>query len=97
MNPFPLLLPPVPYRRLSWLAFLPGEREGIKKRTSMTRKQIKQRLEQIRTELRAERISYGELYELEALSKHIAPGDVELAEAAGIPEAEFRKRSKGHP
>jgi hypothetical protein len=36
--------------------------------------------------LRAERISYGEIAELADLAEHIAPGDVELLEAAGIPE-----------
>jgi len=45
--------------------------------------QIKQRLEYLRAELRAERISYGELAEL---APHIEPGDVELLEAAGVPE-----------
>lgn len=40
----------------------------------------------MRGELRAERISTGELLELQSLAAHIAPGDVELLEAAGIPE-----------
>lgn len=44
------------------------------------------RLEEIRTELRAERISYGELAELQNLVPYIAPGDLELLEAAGVPE-----------
>ena len=48
--------------------------------------QIKQRLEYLRGELRAERISYGELVELQSLIPHIEPGDVELLEAAGVPE-----------
>ena len=47
---------------------------------------IKQRLEYLRGELRAERISWGELAELESLAEHIEPGDVELLEAAGVPE-----------
>jgi len=51
-------------------------------------KQIKARLEYLRTELRNGRISYGELAELEALAKYIEPGDVELLEAAGVPEFE---------
>jgi hypothetical protein len=46
------------------------------------------RLEYLRGELRAERISYGELVELQGLAEHIDPGDVELREAAGIPEGE---------
>ena len=44
---------------------------------------IPARLEYLRGELRAERISYGELSELQSLSAHIDPGDVELLEAAG--------------
>ena len=48
----------------------------------------KKRLEYLRRELRAERISYGELAELADLKDHIAPGDVELLEAAGVPEFE---------
>ena len=47
---------------------------------------ILQRLEYLRGELRAERISTGELLELQSLASHIAPGDVELLEAAGVPE-----------
>jgi hypothetical protein len=48
----------------------------------------KERLEELRAELRAERISYGELAELQDLAEHIEPGDVELLEAAGVPEFE---------
>lgn len=44
------------------------------------------RLEALRVELRAERISYGELAELQSLAEFIAPDDVELLEAAGVPE-----------
>ncbi len=47
------------------------------------------RLEYLRGELRAERISYGELAELQGLAAHIEPGDVELLEAAGVPEFEY--------
>lgn len=47
---------------------------------------ISERLEHLRGELRAQRISYGELFELQSLAEHIAPGDVELLEAAGVPE-----------
>jgi hypothetical protein len=52
---------------------------------------IKQRLEYLRKELRDERISYGELAELQSLSAHIDSTDVELLEAAGIPENEDDK------
>lgn len=47
---------------------------------------IKERLEYLRGELRAERISLGELVELQGLAEHIEEGDVELLEAAGVPE-----------
>ena len=47
---------------------------------------LTERLEYLRGELRAERISYGELAELQSLSEHIDPEDVELLEAAGVPE-----------
>ena len=47
---------------------------------------IKERLEELRQELRQERISYGELTELQSLIKHIDSSDVELLEAAGVPE-----------
>lgn len=46
----------------------------------------KTRLEYLRGELRAEQISWGELLELQNLVEHIEPGDVELLEAAGVPE-----------
>lgn len=48
----------------------------------------KERLEYLRGELRAERISWGELHELQALAAYVEPGDVELLEAAGVPEFE---------
>lgn len=44
------------------------------------------RLEYLRGELRAARISCSELMELQSLAEHIKPGDVELLEAAGVPE-----------
>lgn len=47
---------------------------------------VTERLEYLRGELRAERISWGELAELQSLAEHIDPGDVELLEAAGVPE-----------
>ena len=48
--------------------------------------EIKQRLEYLRGELEAERISYEELAELQSLVEHIDPSDVQLLEAAGVPE-----------
>ena len=47
---------------------------------------IKKRLEYLRQELKSECISYGELMELKSLKKYIDSGDVELLEAAGVPE-----------
>lgn len=46
----------------------------------------KARLEYLRQELRAERMSYSELAELRSLVGHIELGDVELLYAAGVPE-----------
>lgn len=48
--------------------------------------EAKDRLESIRDSLRIKFISYGELAELEGLKQYIAPDDVELLEAAGVPE-----------
>jgi len=47
---------------------------------------MKRRLEYLRQEIRAERISYSELYELSTLVPFIASTDVELLEWAGVPE-----------
>lgn len=44
---------------------------------------IKKRLEELRTELRNECISYGELAELQSLGEYIDRDDVELLEALG--------------
>ena len=49
-------------------------------------KDMNDRLEYLREQLRAETISYGELAELESLKGSIEVGDVELLEAAGVPE-----------
>lgn len=45
-----------------------------------------ERLEYLRGELRAERLSWGEVAELQGLAEHIDPSDIELLEAAGVPE-----------
>lgn len=52
----------------------------------MDTEQIKQRLEYLRGEIKAERISYGELAELQSLADYIDKDDVELLEWAGVPE-----------
>jgi hypothetical protein len=56
---------------------------------------VQERLEYLRQELRAERISMGELHELQGLADQIEPGDVELLEAAGVPE--FEETPAEHP
>lgn len=48
--------------------------------------EIRARLEYLRDEVRAERISWGDLAELQGLAPHIDAGDVELLEWAGVPE-----------
>lgn len=45
-----------------------------------------ERLEYLRRQIRAERISYGEIAELQSLAPHIDPSDVELLEWAGVEE-----------
>ncbi len=63
---------------------------------------IKQRLEELRSKLNNENISQQELIELESLAEHIDVNDVQLLEAANVPEnleerAEFfRKRTGLH-
>jgi len=49
---------------------------------------IKKRLEYLRQEIRKERISYEEIAELQSLSKHINPTDIELLTWAGVKEKE---------
>jgi hypothetical protein len=57
----------------------------------MNKNKIKKRLEYLRGELRAERISYNGLMELQSLATSIDPGDTELLEVAGVPEKIPRK------
>ena len=51
-----------------------------------TTPEIKARLEYLRGEINAERISYGEIMELMELVPHIEKDDVQLLEWAGVPE-----------
>lgn len=44
------------------------------------------RLEYLRGEIRAERISSGEIAELQSLAEYIETGDTELLQWAGVPE-----------
>ena len=47
---------------------------------------IQFRLEYLRGEIEAERISWDEIAELQSLAEYIEPGDVLLLEWAGVPE-----------
>jgi hypothetical protein len=47
---------------------------------------VAERLEYIRGEIEAERVSYWEISELQGLAAFIDPGDVLLLEWAGVPE-----------
>jgi len=49
-------------------------------------KEINKRLEYLREEIRNERISYGEIAELQSLSEYIDLDDLELLAWAGVPE-----------
>ena len=49
-------------------------------------KAITKRLKYLRKEIEAERISYGEIAELQSLAKYIDPSDVLLLEWAGVKE-----------
>jgi len=51
-----------------------------------TQNQIRARLEELRVFLRTESMSYGELHELQSLANQIEADDIELLEAAGVPE-----------
>jgi hypothetical protein len=53
----------------------------------MNAQTIQERLEELRAEIQAQRISYGEIAELQGLAEHIDPSDVELLEWAGVPES----------
>lgn len=55
---------------------------------------IKNRLEYLREQINNECISYGELAELSGLVEHIAPDDVQLLEAAGVPEERIKMRMR---
>lgn len=50
------------------------------------KEQIRARLEYLRGEINAERISYDEIHELQCLAEHTDAHDVQLLEWAGVPE-----------
>ena len=53
----------------------------------MVQNKIQARLEYLRGEIQAERISLSEIAELQSLAKHIDSGDVQLLEWAGVKES----------
>lgn len=61
----------------------PKNHEQVKKLQAQS---AKNRLEYLRGEIKAERISYGEIAELQSLAQYIDPSDVLLLEWAGVPE-----------
>lgn len=54
----------------------------------MTKTAVQKRLDYLRGEIEAERISYGELAELQDLAEQIDPSDTVLLEWAGVPEVD---------
>lgn len=62
------------------------EMDSIDDAAELVHAGIAEKLEKLRVELQAERISTGELLELAELAPYIEDGDVELLEAAGVPE-----------
>ncbi len=52
----------------------------------LKKEKIKVRLDYLRKEIEAERISYAEIAELQSLKEHIEPTDTVLLEWAGVPE-----------
>lgn len=58
------------------------------------KKNIKRRLEYLRAEIKAVRISYEEVAELQSLVAYIEPNDVLLLEWAGVPERKYNENRK---
>lgn len=52
----------------------------------MNKKEIKNKLEYLRKQIKNENISYGEITELQSLTKHIDKGDTILLQWAGVIE-----------
>lgn len=76
--------PLIPVSALAMLAR--GSRQGNVTHQQEEVMSTRERLEYLRGEIRAERISYGEIAELQDLAAEIDPDDVELLEWAGVPE-----------
>lgn len=59
----------------------------LKRRNGYGERYAKRRIAYIRGELENERASLGELAELSNLASYIDPSDVQMLEAAGVPES----------
>ena len=59
--------------------------------------EIRKRLENLRGEIKAERIGYGEIAELQSLVKYIDAGDVQLLEWAGVEEEKDKQQPRNGP
>lgn len=68
------------------LSLINKELSNLVVEKKVSEKDAKKRLEQIRKSLRKEKLSYGEIAELEALADFIDDDDIELRQAAGLPE-----------
>ena len=58
----------------------------MRMKTNKVNAKIQKRLNYLRKEIEAERISYGEIAELQSLAKFIDPSDVLLLEWSGVEE-----------
>jgi hypothetical protein len=58
-------------------------------------KEVEERLEYLRGEIRNESISYDEIVELQSMKEYIAPNDVELLQWAGVEEYSEDEYAKG--
>ena len=79
-----MAIPVATYARLRKVKVTKRGKEIFDRRATM--QAIRDRLEYLRGEINAERISYGEIAELQDLAEYIEPGDVQLLEWAGVPE-----------
>lgn len=61
----------------------------------MNNTECKKRISEIREEIMAQRVSYGELLELYSLREHIDPNDIELMQWV-YDEDEFNALIKSH-
>lgn len=70
---------------VSFNTFEEGD-EYLRERGFATEDEVFERLEYLRGEIEAERISYSEIAELQALAPNIQPGDLQLLQWAGVEE-----------